>query len=170
MNHSIVNARLSSDCGSTDYKFSLSGSTTAIDYVAKDWLKLEQTKILVQQKLERYEKQRIDSIEHDKELKAIILKQKKDSIISSIKTSFPDARYKVMLTRYVKNLYLKKSDVHPIIVIPENTLIIIDTVASEKPYYYKVLFIDDGRKVDLYIPIHGIIEPDTSFYRVRDIH
>ena len=41
-NHMFI--RLSSDCGQTDYKFSLSGSTTAINFVTAKYIKEQQAK------------------------------------------------------------------------------------------------------------------------------
>jgi hypothetical protein len=55
--NSIMNIRVKSDCGQSDYKFSLSGSTSAIDFVSKEYLKSinENEKIQIEQN-------RIDSI------------------------------------------------------------------------------------------------------------
>ena len=89
MKHSYMSARLKSSCGYSDYKFSLGGSTKAINFVVgKNWIQQKKDEILylkiLEDKLLKKNK-RLDSLSALKLKRVRESKRLRDSIASAIK-------------------------------------------------------------------------------------
>lgn len=169
MSHSFIDARLSSDCGETNYKFTLSGSTSAINFVVKNWLNdarsaFKQQQVIKQEELRKAEREKFvnDSIRKDKELrlklKEALINEKKDSIVLSLKTLYPDEKFKVVVNKYAIKLYQNNSGNQSYETLPINTVMVIDEILSEKDVFNVIVFIDDGRKGTFYSNKYGVVE------------
>lgn len=168
MNHSYFNVRLSSDCGKADYKFTLFGSTAAINFVAKNWIDETRVEFIKQQTIIQEEERKAerekfiyDSIWKDKEqrqsLNALLVREKKDSIITSLKKLYPADNHNVMVSKGWIFLYSKRSDVKAVMEVPANTLMVVDSLASNMPSYCKIIFIDTI-EVNLFAPGQLVIK------------
>lgn len=157
MNHSYVNVRLSSSCGKKDYKFPLTGSAIAINFVVNEWITKEIIKEKEQEKLNELkrlkeeeqaklnEQKRLieDSINQER-LKANLIKmqlkeEKQDSLYLQLKLKYNLKNLKVMITEMERNLYKNASDITPFIKISKNTLIVINQDYFEKGYYKVII-------------------------------
>jgi len=78
--HSFLSVRLKSSCGQTDYRFTLKGSTAALNYVlGKEWERVQEEKDELQAgRMRALAKQ--DSIEKQERILARKLKRKEDSL------------------------------------------------------------------------------------------
>jgi hypothetical protein len=163
MKHSSMSARLKSSCGYSDYKFSLGGSTKAINFVVgKNWIQQKKEEALTAEVFERklLEKERKNKLElkekrekreRGKEEKEILFLKTQQSQITLPFENIDEQKKEVekLVTKsslkfFKKEFYLNTADikvykniyeVNEEFIIPRKTLIWIDEKYYHKKYY-----------------------------------
>ena len=170
--HNSVSVRLISNCSSKDYKFSLSGSTKALNNVlGYGWLKkeLEKEEERVKKYKERKRKKEEEILKkyiENKELKRkkdsvkrvndILEKRKKEEEIKlnrdrcrELKSSFTGYNYQCY-TFYGKEIRKKMQDPESAIKVKKGTVLIVDKEFKNR-IFYKVSLIDGLSKFTSYV-------------------
>jgi hypothetical protein len=165
--HSSMSVRLKSSCGCSDYKFSLGGSTKAINFVVgENWIQQKKEEALTAEVFERklLEKERKnklelkekrEKIERKKEEKEILFLKTQQSQINLPFENFDEQKKEVekLVTKsslkfFKKEFYLNMADikvykniyeVNEEFIIPRKTLIRIDEKYYHKKYY-KIIY------------------------------
>jgi hypothetical protein len=180
MKHSYMSARLKSSCGYSDYKFSLGGSTKAINFVVgKNWiqqkkdeilyLKILEDKMLKENKIldsisalklkkEREDKRLRDSvINAQKEITRKLIieenKRKEDELLTECKEylkKYPGKGYDCYKVSTKSKLRKRMQDSEDVIPIKEGILLLIDENFKNK-VFYKVLDYNNFGPLNLYI-------------------
>ena len=170
--HNSVSVRLISNCSSKDYKFSLSGSTKALDNVlGYGWLKKQFEK--EEERIKKYKESKRKKEEEilkkyieNKELKRkkdsvkrvndILEKRKKEEEIKlnrvrcrELKSSFNGYNYQCY-TFYGKEIRKKMQDPESAIKVKKGTVLIIDKEFKNR-VFYKVSMIDGLSKFTSYV-------------------
>ena len=170
--HNSVSVRLISNCSSKDYKFSLSGSTKALDNVlGYGWLKKQFEK--EEERIKKYkeskrkkEEEKLKKYIENKELKRkkdsvkrvndILEKRKKEEEIKlnrvrcrELKSSFNGYNYQCY-TFYGKEIRKKMQDPESAIKVKKGTVLIIDKEFKNR-VFYKVSMIDGLSKFTSYV-------------------
>ena len=170
--HNSVSVRLISNCSSKDYKFSLSGSTKALNNVlGYGWLKKELEK--EEERIKKYKESKRKKEEEilkkyieNKELKRkkdsvkrvndILEKRKKEEEVKlnrdkcrELKSSFTGYNYQCY-TFYGKEIRRKMQDPESAIKVKKGTVLIIDKEFKNR-VFYKVSMIDGLSKFTSYV-------------------
>ena len=170
--HNSVSVRLISNCSSKDYKFSLSGSTKALDNVlGYGWLKKQFEK--EEERIKKYKESKRKKEEEilkkyieNKELKRkkdsvkrvndILEKRKKEEEIKlnrvkcrELKSSFNGYNYQCY-TFYGKEIRKKMQDPESAIKVKKGTVLIVDKEFKNR-IFYKVSLIDGLSKFTSYV-------------------
>lgn len=183
--HSYVNVRIKSDCGKNDLKFTLSGSSVAIDFVTKKWvaeekerkqLEEEQEQLAIiemeKQKRERDSIKKVEQYKRDSinaEVNKILegMQQQEnleiDSVLKTVNSKgyymmkdFNSKDYKLKQTILSNNkLYKNHTDMNPAKTIPNNTLLVVSNFNSN---YFKVVNIENEGNVEYYISSRNVID------------
>ena len=169
--HNYVSVRLSQDCGLKDYRFSLSGSTKALNYVlGYGWIKKQIEKEKKRKELLRKEdsivrefKRKEDSIWRAKKNKKLREKRLKDSIsvvIRKERTKQNRLKCRKLLSEFSginyecydfngKEVRRKMQDPDSSIKVKEGTVLIIDNEFKNRAFY-KICLIDGLSKFTSY--------------------
>ena len=169
--HNYVSVRLSQDCGLKDYRFSLSGSTKALNYVlGYGWIKQQIEKEKKRKELLRKEdsivrefKRKEDSIWRAKKNKKLREKRLKDSIsvvIRKERTKQNRLKCRKLLSEFSginyecydfngKEVRRKMQDPDSAIKVKEGTVLIIDNEFKNRAFY-KICLIDGLSKFTSY--------------------
>ena len=157
--HNSVSVRLISNCSSKDYKFSLSGSTKALDNVlGYGWLKKQFEK--EEERIKKYKESKRKKEEEilKKYIKNKELKRKKDSVkrvklnrdkCRELKSSFTGYNYQCY-TFYGEEIRRKMQDPESAIKVKKGTVLIIDKEFKNR-VFYKVSMIDGLSKFTSYV-------------------
>ena len=170
--HNSVSVRLISNCSSKDYKFSLSGSTKALDNVlGYGWLKKQFEK--EEERIKKYKESKRKKEEEilKKYIENKELKRKKDSVkrvndslekrkkeeevklnrdkCRELKSSFTGYNYQCY-TFYGKEIRRKMQDPESAIKVKKGTVLIIDKEFKNR-VFYKVSMIDGLSKFTSYV-------------------
>lgn len=156
MKHSSMSARLKSSCGYSDYKFSLGGSTKAINFVVgKNWIQQKKDEALTVEVLERKNKlelkEKREKREREREEKEKLFLKTQQSQITLPFENLDEQKKEVeilvnksSLKFFQKEFYVNRADikvykniyeVNEEFIIPRKTLIWIDESYSHKKYY-----------------------------------
>lgn len=171
--HAIVSVRISSSCGQEDYKFSLKGSSAALNFVLGiDWEKKEVEKDSLNKlkiKLENKRKRIKDSLWRVKiefKRKAI---RKKDSLLkvalynSFVKKCSEASEYveeysaKCYMYNEKGKFYTNLRDFEST-KVKEGKILFIDLSFKNK-MFYKVIFIEELGKINVFSPKNTVLEP-----------
>jgi hypothetical protein len=169
--NSSFEARLESDCGKADYRFSLNGSAAAIDFVASEWVKLKE-KLIIENELKRKqeEENKLKKEKEEAETKRLELEKKvyqdsleriknlkiqediKNTVLNAIVKKYSDQRFKIII---LKGGGLPAEDVTSNFIIPqfetkENDIAVID-ISKKLKTFYKMIYFHGKGEVNLYI-------------------
>lgn len=179
--NSTLSVRLISNCNQSDYKFSLRGSTRALNFVlGKNWVETQRDSIKNFNKLKRIkdslekvnQKLKLDSIQKSKKIKDSILKIKNLKLKKDKYDLFVSKCRKY--SEYVKDLNtsckmtikgtLVRKVMHHLdnqIDLKKERVVFIDLDFKNRAFY-KIKFIEDLGKVNYYTYKKNITEP-TNF-------
>jgi hypothetical protein len=147
MKYSSFDVRISSDCGQSDYKFSLSGSTNAIKYVAKEWLEKKK-----EEQLKEKEIQEKNLKEQEIREQAIYKNQQnRDSTILALKNQYGNDNIIVTNAKCDgTHVYGNIGDETSKFDLSKNQLIVIDKTFINETYY-KVIFVENIGITEVYV-------------------
>ncbi|MBL7811570.1 MAG: hypothetical protein JNL57_05055 [Bacteroidetes bacterium] len=133
---STIQIRLESECGQSDYSFSLAGSTTAINFVASEWMENSLKNDLAEKMRRINELIRLDSL-LNKRIGNIMT----DSINITTFNNFDTSRFEFKVTLKRTQVFKEKEDMGPMEIIDKDLIVIVDKIYFDK-IYDRVVYIE----------------------------